>query len=68
MTAENHGGAGRGGGSAGRFNEAAADDRGKPWKGTCRRTCRPSFNEAAADDRGKPHAPCFIRESGAVLQ
>ena len=57
MTAEN---AGRGrvleaGGR--RFNEAAADDRGK--RGSRRRAAPPAarFNEAAADDRGKPPDP-----------
>ena len=39
-----------------RFNEAAADDRGKPSRWRMAARMRPGFNEAAADDRGKPYA------------
>ena len=53
MTAENGGGPGGACRSGQRFNEAAADDRGKrPGRGGGKMShCR--FNEAAADDRGK---------------
>ena len=38
-----------------RFNEAAADDRGKPDRDCHHSRSQPErFNEAAADDRGKP--------------
>ena len=36
-----------------RFNEAAADDRGKHAAGPPRAIDAVGFNEAAADDRGK---------------
>ena len=36
------------------FNEAAADDRGKPASRCAPPWPRAGFNEAAADDRGKP--------------
>ena len=46
------------------FNEAAADDRGKPTRTSSpAATGGSSFNEAAADDRGKP--PRRRRRSGA---
>ena len=39
---------------AARFNEAAADDRGKHGRARSARHGPRRFNEAAADDRGKP--------------
>ena len=68
MTAENR--PGRRGGHRprrGRFNEAAADDRGKPlplehdliFGSSC-------FNEAAADDRGKPPSATSCRSPAST--
>ena len=54
MTAENRVETGETGLVIVRFNEAAADDRGKPCGRTRTKNGRPGFNEAAADDRGKP--------------
>ena len=51
-----------------RFNEAAADDRGKLW--LARRSSCPAsgFNEAAADDRGKPWGAPPPPPSSCLLQ
>ena len=47
-----------------RFNEAAADDRGKPRRRSARSASTwDGFNEAAADDRGK----LAHRRDGLVL-
>ena len=54
MTAENPARAGGAPRARPRFNEAAADDRGKPAPGRPLRRTPGRFNEAAADDRGKP--------------
>ena len=56
MTAENLGREGRAAGRNRSFNEAAADDRGKPAPTSGGVGAEKSFNEAAADDRGKPMA------------
>ena len=56
MTAENPARRPRPDVGPGCFNEAAADDRGKPWAPTSGGVGPKSFNEAAADDRGKPPA------------
>ena len=53
-----------------RFNEAAADDRGKLPEMVVRpsATSAPRFNEAAADDRGKLACAPAIAVSGMKLQ
>ena len=53
MTAENHLGQHHLHGAGLRFNEAAADDRGKPIGRGPVDVSDARFNEAAADDRGK---------------
>ena len=52
-----------------RFNEAAADDRGKPSRVFVENSELPSrFNEAAADDRGKPPASKLTQRCTMPLQ
>ena len=68
MTAENAPPAGRTGGGENCFNEAAADDRGKPRAAARRRGSSPRFNEAAADDRGKHTATSAAVTTSARLQ
>ena len=53
MTAENSGASAADFTSLRGFNEAAADDRGKPDGRAVGRRRAGRFNEAAADDRGK---------------
>ena len=54
MTAENTSSASGSRAAGTRFNEAAADDRGKRCSSASVTSCGPcGFNEAAADDRGK---------------
>ena len=68
MTAENSSQARRSA-SATRFNEAAADDRGKRrWRLRPRPGSARGFNEAAADDRGKPWVPGELVGADQLLQ
>ena len=69
MTAENVDVDGRSGAVYPRFNEAAADDRGKraASQGATGRAA-PGFNEAAADDRGKPRTSSGVAPSTSLLQ
>ena len=68
MTAENPGRSGPNRRGADCFNEAAADDRGKPPTSCITRPSAACFNEAAADDRGKPTSPSRQPRSPSPLQ
>ena len=66
MTAENRSAAASTRPARRSFNEAAADDRGKPYRRLVRRADAASFNEAAADDRGKPDDVAVIARAAAA--
>ena len=69
MTAENRPLRPRPKRAPGSFNEAAADDRGKPSCPWSRSACPPiGFNEAAADDRGKPPSIASSQSPTSTLQ
>ena len=69
MTAENRRSSLTASASSYPFNEAAADDRGKPAARSRPPRAPPrTFNEAAADDRGKPSGSSRTRSRRRPLQ